>query len=203
MKVYIPYPLSNNCLKLFTVRYNMTLVDDLEECDLVVVCGGGDIHPSHYNSKEHPCTAAYSKDGRDKKEIELVREAIVLDKKVFGICRGLQLIHVVLGGKLYQHLDGHPNYHGCIGEDDIVTNSVHHQNPMVDLPNMEVLLKSEGACFASYYDIFFKDFRKELIYPVEAAVYRGFKCGGVQFHPEAFNPSEDSIEFSLNLIKNL
>lgn len=203
MKVYIPYPLSNNCLNLFTVRYGMDLVDNLEECDLVVLCGGGDIHPSHYNSKEHPCTAAYSKDGRDKKEIELVKEAIILNKKVFGICRGLQLIHVVLGGKLYQHLHNHPSYHKCTGVTDISTNSVHHQNPMCDLPFMEVLLRSEEECLAEYYDVIEREFKNEFIQTVEAAKYRGFKCGGVQFHPEAFNPSEDSIEFSLNLIKNL
>ena len=44
---------------------------------------------------------------RDKLETQLIREALVSDLPLLGICRGAQLLNVVLGGSLHQALGGY------------------------------------------------------------------------------------------------
>ncbi|WP_051006370.1 gamma-glutamyl-gamma-aminobutyrate hydrolase family protein [Liquorilactobacillus vini] len=42
---------------------------------------------------------------RDRLEIALVKKALTAGKQILGICRGMQIINVALGGDLYQDLD--------------------------------------------------------------------------------------------------
>lgn len=65
--------------------------------------GGPDVHPSYFNEEVHPecgeiCPA------RDTLEMMLFKEVLPLDKPILGICRGLQLINIALGGSIYQDL---------------------------------------------------------------------------------------------------
>lgn len=65
--------------------------------------GGHDIDPSLYNEEMLPeCTTLCP--ARDSMESILFKEIFPLDKPIFGICRGLQLFNVLLGGSLYQDL---------------------------------------------------------------------------------------------------
>jgi putative glutamine amidotransferase len=84
----------------------------------MVLSGGGDIDPDWYGADRHPATDP-ANPGRDDAEIELARQAIEAGLPVLGICRGLQVVNVALGGTLHQHLpdlvghDGHsPEPHG-------------------------------------------------------------------------------------------
>ncbi len=71
--------------------------------DGLLFTGGGDVHPQRYGSALHPLVDSVDAD-RDQAEILLVKEAIRLGKPFFGICRGIQVINVALGGTLYEDI---------------------------------------------------------------------------------------------------
>ena len=75
----------------------------LELIDGLMLAGGADIDPSSYGEPAHPETHDTVPE-RDAFEIALARAAIAADMPVLGICRGMQLINVALGGTLAQHL---------------------------------------------------------------------------------------------------
>jgi len=86
------------------------LVEDpgeaLELLDGLLLAGGADIDPGSYGQPPHSETVGTVPE-RDAFEIALTRRAIELDLPVLGICRGMQLINVALGGTLLQHLPEH------------------------------------------------------------------------------------------------
>jgi putative glutamine amidotransferase len=75
----------------------------LELLDGLVFTGGSDLDPSLYGQRVHPETTGVHRH-RDRAELALVREALRRDMPVLGICRGMQLLNVALGGDLHQHL---------------------------------------------------------------------------------------------------
>jgi putative glutamine amidotransferase len=90
----------------------------LARLDGLVLSGGGDVDPARYGADRDPATDPANQ-GRDDAEIELARQAIEAGMPLLGICRGLQVVNVALGGTLHQHLpdlvghDGHsPEPHG-------------------------------------------------------------------------------------------
>jgi putative glutamine amidotransferase len=74
--------------------------------DGLLLAGGADIDPAAYGQTPHPETQETVPE-RDAFEIALTRCAIERDVPVLGICRGMQLINVALGGTLTQHLPEH------------------------------------------------------------------------------------------------
>jgi putative glutamine amidotransferase len=81
----------------------------LARLDGILFSGGGDIHPRFYGSQPHPLVTEVDED-RDRVEIALVRQAMQRGTPFLGICRGLQVINVALGGSLYEDLlDQYPN----------------------------------------------------------------------------------------------
>ena len=85
------------------------LKDILKRLDGILFTGGGDVHPALYGSQTHPKVANVDED-RDRVEIELFREAVSKRLPILGICRGLQVINIALGGTLYEDLlDQRPN----------------------------------------------------------------------------------------------
>src|SRR6266487_3352409 len=86
-------------------------VDVLEGLDAIIFTGGSDVDPALYGETAHP--TAYLKPERDAAEVLLMQAAIAADLPVLGICRGMQLMTVVYGGALHQHLPdvlGHDNH---------------------------------------------------------------------------------------------
>jgi putative glutamine amidotransferase len=83
------------------------VVDDpelvLELVDGLMLAGGADIDPSSYGAHHDPATVDTNVE-RDRFEIALTLAAIERDMPVLGICRGMQLLNVALGGTLIQHL---------------------------------------------------------------------------------------------------
>ena len=66
----------------------------------VLLTGGGDIDPRLFNGKAHPRVYGID-EGRDALEISLVKHAVEHAVPFFGICRGIQVINVAMGGSLY------------------------------------------------------------------------------------------------------
>jgi putative glutamine amidotransferase len=75
----------------------------LERIDALLLIGGSDVDPSMYRAERHPALEATYPE-RDEFEITLLREALGRDLPVLGICRGMHLINVALGGTLQQDL---------------------------------------------------------------------------------------------------
>lgn len=72
--------------------------------DILLLVGGVDIVPMLYGEGLHSTTHCNIK--RDMDEIMLVRSLHHMRMKV-GICRGAQLLNVLSGGRLWQHVNGH------------------------------------------------------------------------------------------------
>ena len=154
-------------------------------CDGLLLAGGGDLDPALFHQPDrgsHPPDPV-----RDAAELRLTEAFLAAGRPVFGICRGLQVISVVLGGTLIQDLPPHLRlFHAWDGEDRIhpvraerdsllgrtlgelfLANSAHHQ--ALDDPGegMVVTAWSEGGV-------------------PEGAEHRSLPVFGTQFHPEHF-----------------
>lgn len=121
------------------------------ELDGLVLSGGVDIAPEFYSGGNDYAHAPNGWErARDIFEMEALERALEKKIPVFGVCRGLQLINVVLGGSLVQDLgvDGDAAHEGVggidkehgvkvedgsllaeiVGEWDGLVNSAHHQS---------------------------------------------------------------------------
>lgn len=137
---------SNNIKNIFSgaLKQNTIIIPqakseniNLNEFDLFVFSGGTDISPWIYKERNRNCY--FVDENRDIFEIRLLKYVLKNNKKVFGICRGHQLINAVLGGSLYQDLSeinnlNHISNHeiieinnGIVPRNFKFTNSLHHQ----------------------------------------------------------------------------
>jgi len=152
------------------VPFMIPLTDDktvlrqlYEQCGGLLLPGGSDLDPKAYNmpsssnkvnAATHPLQTRLSP-RRDRQEKQLLEWALEDDKPVLGICRGMQLINVALGGSLHPDInvnlpsadDHEANIHKqdfhylahrlrvktgsrlakALGTDAIATNTLHHQ----------------------------------------------------------------------------
>ncbi len=173
----------------------------LDRIDGLVVTGGAfDVDPALFGATNRH-DAVTLKPGRTDFEMAVTRGALARDMPVLGICGGQQLLHVVLGGALYQHVPDEapsdiaheqPNPRTEPGHDVIVApdtllarivatdrlpvNSAHHQAAKDCPAGVVVSGKAPDG----------------LIEAIEAPAYRF--CLGVQWHPEyAISPGDDAI----------
>jgi putative glutamine amidotransferase len=110
----------------------------LEDLGGLVLTGGGDIDPSLYGAEPRAQTKHVFRE-RDELERDLIEEAQRKDLPILAICRGLQMLNVVRGGTLNQHIEGHKEVEhrvrtepeskiaACVGTEDYAVNSRHHQ----------------------------------------------------------------------------
>ncbi len=157
---------------------------------LIVTGGGFDVHPALYGDNTKHETVQ-TKEGRTHFELAIVKAMLARNKPVLGICGGQQLINVILGGTLIQHIEDEvkdsllheqPNprtepghkvklaagslLQRIIGKDELPVNSAHHQ-----------AVKSVGAGIV--VNAVAPD---GVIEGIEDPRYRF--CLGVQWHPE-------------------
>ncbi len=112
----------------------------LPRLDGILFSGGDDVNPRLYGEDQLPETKKVL-DERDEIESVLLKSCLEQGKPVFGICRGLQLINVVLGGSLYQHIQD--QFPGAIQHDrhDDMREKRHHSVTVT--PN-SLLARSTG-----------------------------------------------------------
>ena len=132
------------------VDFPMDAVDALaDDLDAMVFSGGADVDPKYYCEADWPEAGPHLPD-RDELEIALLKALFARKKPILGICRGLQIINVALGGSLYQDIpkafgtvhqqdrESAPFWHDVeivpgtrteriFGSDLLLTNSYHHQ----------------------------------------------------------------------------
>jgi putative glutamine amidotransferase len=84
-------------------------------CDALLVTGGGDVDPHLYGEEAVPEVGGVDA-GRDLAEIACVEDARSRGARIFGICRGVQLINVAAGGSLIQDLPS-AGFHGHSDEE--------------------------------------------------------------------------------------
>ncbi len=87
--------------------------------------GGGDIKPQRYNKKDEEVKYSNQLDKAEEKFYFIAKK---YDKKVIGICRGLQIINVFENGTL-KNIENHENINHIINykKTKIIVNSFHHQ----------------------------------------------------------------------------
>lgn len=164
--------------------------------DGVLIPGGVDMDPAHFGETPHPKLGRVD-EARDRVEMQLTRWAIEDGKPLLGLCRGLQVLNVTLGGTLYQDLEAQypeaikhdyfPTYgfgrdhlahevavtrgsrlRDVLARDRITVNSMHHQGIKTLAPSLVASAVAPDGL-------------------VEAAELPGVPfCVGVQWHPEVF-----------------
>jgi putative glutamine amidotransferase len=179
------------------LRLDASPSEALARADAVLLTGGGDVDPSLYGESPHASYDA-AEPGRDKLEIALVKAAFEADVPLLGICRGMQVINVALGGTLLQHIPSmvngalqhwvpEPRYaiahevwmtqssqlwslmrEALEGDDTCLVNSRHHQAVKTAAPGWDVTATAPDGV-------------------IEAIEYPGRPfCLAVQWHPENF-----------------
>ena len=163
----------------------------LDRLDGVIVTGGAfDVDPALFGAAARHATVK-TKERRTAFELALTKGALKRDMPVLGICGGQQLLHVILGGKLHQHIP------------DAVANALAHEQPnprnepghsVRIAPNtlLRRLTQVETMQVNSAHHQAAKDEPKGVIVNataedgviegIEAPAYRF--CLGVQWHPE-------------------
>jgi putative glutamine amidotransferase len=97
------------------------LEETLAALDGIVFSGGSDVDPRAYGADAHLETDA-PHERRDRAELALLQAALEHDLPVLAVCRGSQLLNVVRGGDLVQHLpdelgsDAHKEVPGTFSE---------------------------------------------------------------------------------------
>ncbi|WP_181767186.1 gamma-glutamyl-gamma-aminobutyrate hydrolase family protein [Streptomyces albidus (ex Kaewkla and Franco 2022)] len=83
--------------------------------DALVVSGGPDVEPVRYGAVAEAECGPPSPE-RDEWELALIEAALAQRVPLLGICRGMQLLNVALGGTLVQHLEGHRGEPGVFAQ---------------------------------------------------------------------------------------
>jgi acyl-CoA reductase-like NAD-dependent aldehyde dehydrogenase/gamma-glutamyl-gamma-aminobutyrate hydrolase PuuD len=102
---FTPGDLSND-LELVELSFENNNTEDIYKCDGFILTGGVDVDPSFYNGKPVYNNSPDShQPERDFFEEKIYRYSQVNKLPLLGICRGMQLVNVLQGGKLIQDLD--------------------------------------------------------------------------------------------------
>lgn len=154
----------------------------IEHLDGVLFSGGADIEPSRYGA-ERSSDVEPSEADRDRFEFQLMAETLENEVPVVGICRGMQLLNVALGGTLHQHVPAHAKFDlpvdtethrvdmepgsllGSIYGPSRDVNSLHHQTVDRVGSGLTVVARADGGS-------------------VEAIEHDKLPAVAVQWHPE-------------------
>ena len=152
-----------------------------EICDGLFLTGGADVSPSLYHTELQPY-CGITDPWRDRVESVYSKAFLQAGKPIFGICRGFQMLNVILGGSLYQDIPSEMGLQHAYNSIHSVTlsggsvldalfgpcirvNSFHHQAVADPGFGMVITAWSEGGV-------------------AEAMEHERLPILGVQFHPE-------------------
>jgi len=176
--------------------------EELFTClDGIILGGGGDIGSFYFDEEPHPGQ------GRvfpplDEQEMSLGQRALEMEVPLLGICRGMQVLNVAMGGTLYQDLPG--QYPGCLQ---------HFQNMPRNYPVHTVYFKEDSMLSSVTYQkkLQVNSFHHQAVKEVapravatavssdevvEAIEVKDHVFAmGVQWHPEAMEDSASELIF--------
>lgn len=116
------------------------IVDSPELCDILVFTGGEDVSPYLYGQEN---IASSCNESRDDHEVSLY-EQYVFSKRMVGICRGGQFLHVMNGGELVQDIkprhSGLRSVRSTMYDAEVDLMEDHHQAMTKPIGNHEILL---------------------------------------------------------------
>lgn len=102
---YVDWLLSvNPKLHIVKLSHSSGSLDAISEIDGLLLTGGGDVNPALYGEPELTAQAKDVNDLRDEFEFTVLRQALAADLPILGVCRGMQLANVYLGGTLHVDL---------------------------------------------------------------------------------------------------
>lgn len=177
-------------------------MDNPDDFSLVLFTGGEDVSPFlyHDNSPKSYCHFSVERDLYEQTIFEHARDNGVL---MTGICRGLQFLNVMCGGRMMHHLVGHSGQHHemkTLNGDYIYVNSYHHQ--MV-LPPEDAIIVGWSAIKRSSYYIGRDDKDEEYSGEEnECVIFPEAKAFGVQYHPEMMERTSAGYIFYYNMVRS-
>jgi putative glutamine amidotransferase len=156
------------------------------QSDLIVLMGGEDVDPRLYGDVVEYPGSGHHEPRTDSTHIAVVLEALQQHKPVLGICRGLQLINVALGGTLVQHLPTVEHHRGATANAPFVRTWVRLERD-ADLggdvdAGLPVMCTHHQAI-----DVLGSGLRVAATAPdgvIEAVIHESAPITGVQWHPE-------------------
>lgn len=179
----------------------------IQRIDGLLLPGGKDVDPYFYN--EEPSLKLGAIDSNlDRFEIEFLRQAYEKNLPTLGICRGLQIANVFLGGSLYQDLSDYQKL--TIKHNQYKTAPWQALTHSIKVEQKNLIADSFGdqARVNSFHHQAVKELADELL-PVayspdgivEAAIGKNFNFVGVQWHPETlFSEHDDSFKLFVHLV---
>lgn len=84
----------------------------VDRSDALIIMGGEDVDPEIYNGSNTYTGAGTHEPEADRNQIAAIAYAMETDTPLLGICRGLQLINIALGGTLVQHMHNTAEHRG-------------------------------------------------------------------------------------------
>jgi len=182
-------PLSSNS----AIRQSLNILDGL------IISGGNfDIHPSHYG--EQPIKElGIVKADRTEFELEIAAGALKKNLPTLGICGGAQALNVVLGGSLYQDIGTQVPSAGEHEQSDKRASGGHR----VKIPSgtrLRAIVRRQHLEVNTTHHQAVKELGKGLLANAVAddGIIEGIESTrhafvlGVQWHPEALAPRQDS-----------
>jgi putative glutamine amidotransferase len=180
-----------------------TITNLIAVIDGLILSGGPDVDPARYGDDYvHPATYGINPD-RDQFEINLFDAALRHEIPVFGICRGIQLMNVALGGTLIQDVaTEHPGA-ASVGhrqhERGLEDWAVGHELSAVESTPLPIF-NDDDLGVNSFHHQAIRDLAPELMPAayspdglIEAAIMRGKpEVFGVQWHPELMFERDDA-----------
>lgn len=175
----------------------------LDSINGLVIAGGPDIDSKEYGQDRDETASEYYP-MQDKSEMKLINGALERDMPLLCVCRGMQLLSIIHGGHLYQHLDttpgyeNHGAYNGQFSEHEVLTKN---GSKISELMGTKILVNSthhQGVANAGSLTVSGNAEQDGLIEVVERPDLKF--CIGVQWHPERMN-KEHAILYS-ELVKN-
>lgn len=189
----LPGAMSGDIIRMFA-RHGAVMAKELEETDLLVFSGGSDVNPALYGERPHRTTTWDTK--RDEFEKGMFEKALALGIPMTGICRGSQFLNVMNGGKLWQDVDGHCNYHSITDihtGKTLIASSTHHQMMRINGSMNVIAVATEQVSKRFEADSLAvnitKNSNRSAEIEIEACSYEDTKCFLCQGHPE-MGPSE-------------